>query len=88
MLSILPVTRGDNNEDKDDEDIQMEQKRQMEFGKLALKIILEDKEWKDNVVSTKLCWENKSTKIECDENCLGREGCVNKEYKNLNGKRW
>ncbi len=50
----------------------------MEFGKKALKIILEDKEWKDNVVSTELCWENDPQNIECDENCLGGKGCVNK----------
>ncbi len=75
MLSILPVKRGDKNKDKDDEYIQDKQKRQMEFGKKALKIILEDKEWKDYVVPTKLCWENKSAQIECDEYCWGRVGC-------------
>jgi SET domain-containing protein len=58
----------------------------MEFGKKALKIVLEDKEWKDNVVSTKLCWENKSAKNECDENCLGGEGCVNKRIQKFEWK--
>ena len=58
----------------------------MELGKKVLKIILENKEWKDNVVSTELCWGNKSAKIECDENCLGKEGCVNKRIQKFEWK--
>ena len=60
----------------------------MEFRKTASKIMSENKEWTDNVVSTKLCSENISSNIECDENCHGREGCVNKKIQNSNGKRW
>jgi hypothetical protein len=86
MLSILPVERDDKDEDEDNEYIQDEQKQRMEFGKKALKIISEDKEWKDNVVSTKLSWENKSAKIECDENCQGGEGCVNKRMQKFEWK--
>jgi SET domain-containing protein len=51
----------------------------MEFGKKASKIILENKEWTDNVVSTELCSDNISMYVECDENCKGGEGCVNKK---------
>ncbi len=52
-----------------------------------MKIISEDKEWKDNVVSTELCWENKSAKIECVENCQGGEGCVNKRIQKIEWKK-
>jgi histone-lysine N-methyltransferase SETD2 len=87
MLSILTVERGDKDEDNEDEDIQIEQKRLMNFGPKATKIISEDKGWKDNAVSTKLCWENKSAGIECDDDCQGGEGCVNKRIQKFEWKK-
>jgi hypothetical protein len=95
MLLILPVKRGigyveydDEDDDEDIEIIQIEQEQRMVFRKKALIIILKDKEWRDNMVLTEICWENKSTRIECDENCQGREGCVKKKIQSLNGKGW
>ena len=87
-LLIQPVERIDKEKgDKNDEDIQVEENRRMEFGKKASKIISENKEWTDNVVSTELCSENISMNVECDENCKGGEECVNKKNKNTSGKR-
>jgi hypothetical protein len=86
MLLILPIKRGIGNveydgkdDDEDVEIIQIEQEHQMIFRKKALILISKDKEWRDNMEPTEICWENKPTQIECDENCQGREGCVNKK---------
>ncbi len=94
MLSILPVKRGignvkydDKDNDKDNEIIQIEQEQQMVFRKKALIIISKDKEWRDNMVPTQICWENKSMQIECGEICQGREGCVNKKIQKFECKR-
>ena len=73
--------------DEDKEDIQAEENRRMEFGKKASKIILENKEWTDNVVSTKLCRVNISMNVECDENCKGGEGCMNKKIQKYEWKK-
>jgi len=87
MLSILTVKRGDKDEVNEDEDIRMEQKRIMKFGQKASKIISENKRWKDNAVSNKICWENKSAEIECDDDCQGGEGCVNKRIQKFEWKK-
>ena len=87
-LLIQPVERIDKEKgDKNDEDIQVEENRRMEFGKKASKIISENKEWTDNVVSTELCSENISMNVECDENCKGGEECVNKKIQKYEWKK-
>ncbi len=39
------------------------------------------------MVPTEIFWENKSTQIECNENCQGGEVCVNKKIQKFEWKR-
>ncbi len=41
----------------------------------------------NNVVSTEICRENRSAKIECEESCQGGEGCVNKRIQKFDWKK-
>ena len=72
---------------KDAKNIQVEENQRMEFRKKASKKISDNKGWTDNVVSTELCSENISMNVECDENCKGGEGCMNKNIQKYEWKK-
>jgi hypothetical protein len=69
MLLIMPVKRGDKDNDKEIKVIEIEQPKQVVFAKKAMDLILKDEKWRDNMEPAENCWKNKSTLIECDANC-------------------